>query len=195
MKELPYCLYKGNKIIFLRHAETEKDSSKNASLWSLSEKGEKQANNLAKLPIINSVDLIFVSEEQKTSLTAKPIAKKLVKNLTVFSNFNEVKRGDKFLTKEEFESEKIKQLEDLDFHAFGGESGNESLKRFNEGVEKISKGNRGKTILIVTHGTVLNIYFANILDVNNEISSRWKKTDFCAYGVIENGKILKDIVE
>lgn len=182
------------KIIFLRHAHTQKDPNLNAALWGLSEEGKKQAERVANLPIMNEVDVIYVSEEKKTYLTVEPLAKKLRKEAIPLSFFNEVKRGDKFLTKEEFESEKVKQLTDLDYHAFDGESGNEALARFKQGINQILKENVGETILVVTHGTILNIYFADLLNAYDKLPERWQKTAFCAYGIIENGKVIKDII-
>lgn len=182
------------KIIFLRHADTQKNPNLNAALWCLSEEGKRQAIEAANLPIMNETDVIYVSEEKKTALTAEPLAKKLGKELTPLSFFNEVKRGDKFLTKEEFEAEKVKQLKDLDYHAFGGESGKEALARFKQGIDQILKENVGKTILVVTHGTILNIYFADLLNVYDKLPERWQKTAFCAYGVVENGVVTKDII-
>ena len=185
---------KKTKIIFLRHADTQKDPDLNAALWGLSAEGKKQAEEASNLPIMNEVDMIYVSEEKKTTLTVEPITKKLGKGITPLSFFNEVKRGDKFLTKEEFEAEKVKQLNDLNYHAFGGESGNEALTRFKRGIEQVSKENAGKTILIVTHGTILNIYFADLLDAYDKLPERWQKTAFCAYGITKNEGVIKDIV-
>lgn len=98
------------------------------------------------------------------------------------------------MTKEEFETEKVKQLEDLNYHAFSGESGNEALARFKQGVEQVLKENIDKTILIVTHGTVLNIYFADLLNAYDTLPKCWQKTAFCAYGIVEDGSVVKDIV-
>ncbi len=182
------------KVIFLRHADTQKDPNLNAAMWGLSEEGKKQAEDIASLPIMNEVDVIYVSEERKTALTVESLAKKLGKEAVPLAFFDEVKRGDKFLTKEEFEAEKAKQLKDLDYQAFGGESGKEALARFKQGVEQILKENPGKTVLIVTHGTVLNIYFADLLNAYDKLPERWQKTAFCAYGVVEDGSVAKDII-
>ena len=186
---------KKTKIIFLRHADTQKDPNLNAALWGLSAEGKRQAEEIANLSIMNEVDVIYVSEEKKTALTVEPLAKKLGKEKIIpLSFFNEVKRGDKFLTKEEFEAEKVKQLKDLDYHAFEGESGKEALVRFKQGIDQILKENIGKIILVVTHGTILNIYFADLLNTYDKLPERWRKTAFCAYGVVENGIVVKDIV-
>lgn len=182
------------KIIFLRHADTEKNPSVNAAEWGLSEKGEQQAMEVSNMLIMSTVDVIYVSDEQKTALTVAPLSEKLNKEIHPLSFFNEVRRGDKFLTKEEFEAEKVKQLQDLSYPAFGGESGTEALARFKQGIEQVTKEYEGKTILIVTHGTVLNIYFADLLDVYTALPDRWSRTAFCAVGVVEGGKVIKDIV-
>lgn len=179
----------------MRHADTQKDPDLNAALWVLSDLGKRQAIEVSEEPIMNRVDIIFSSEEKKAFLTAEPIAHKLKKEIIQSDYFNEVKRGDKFLTKEEFENEKKLQLEDLSYNAFGGESCIEALARFEKGVNEILQKFQGKIILIVTHGTILNVYFANILKVGSEeLKARWKNTDFCAYGIIEDGLVVKDII-
>lgn len=184
------------KVIFLRHADTEKDPCMNASLWKLSKEGGIQSISLLDNPDMKYVDLIYTSEEQKTYLTIEPVALSLKKNVISSSSFNEVKRGDKFLSKDEFEEEKKKQLTDLSYHAFDGESCEEALARFKNGVVNIMKDNEGKTVLIVTHGTVLNLYFASLLGVSTEeLNNRWKNTDFCAYGITINNIVIKDIIK
>ena len=184
---------KATKLIFLRHAHTQKNPLVNATKWDLSAEGKQQAENLCKMPIMNYVDVIYVSEEQKTLLTVELLKNKINKIPKTLSFFNEVKRGDKFLTKEEFESEKTKQLTDLNYLAFDGESGMEALARFKQGVDLVTKENSNKTILIVTHGTILNIYFANLLNTYGELKNRWDRTTFCAIGVVQNNKVIQDI--
>jgi broad specificity phosphatase PhoE len=182
------------KIIFLRHAEVEKDPSVNAAFWSLSKEGEENAKKLLEVPELMEADKIYSSSEKKAFLTVKQIADALSKEVEQLSFFDEVKRGDKFLSKEDFEKEKLLQLEDIDYHAFGGESGREALSRFKEGVRKIEKESEGETVIVATHGTVLNLYFADILNAHKEIFQRWEKTGFCSYGIVENGKVAKDII-
>ncbi len=183
-----------NRIIFLRHADTQKDPELHATLWDLSESGKSEAEQVKDIDVMNSVDVIYVSEERKTTLTVQPLADKLGKTSTPIAAFNEVARGEKFLSKEEFEQEKNKQLEDLEYTAFNGESGVTALARFKAGVKEVTELNPGKTVLIVTHGTVLNIYFAELLGANSSLPDRWSKTGFCAYGIVEDGEVVKDII-
>ncbi len=184
----------GTRIIFLRHADTEKNPNFNAAEWGLSDLGKTQSKEVAGLEDFQNVSIIYASNEKKTTLTAEPLAHKLNLLIKELPNFSEVKRGDKYLTKEAFEEEKMRQLLDLEYKAFNGESGNEALIRFEQGVVTVSSMHPNATILITTHGTILNIYFASKLHETDKLPERWKKTKFCAYGIMEDGKIVKDIV-
>ncbi len=181
-----------SKIIFLRHADTQKNPDINASKWNISELGKSQSLEISSNPDFENIDLIFVSDEIKTHQTVEPLAVKLNLKLNIESSFREVVRGDKFLTKEEFELEKEKQLTDLDYPAFGGETGNDAYKRFDKKLNEILLENPNKTILIVSHGTILNIYLAKKLNKLGDIVSRWKNTGFCSYAIIVNDLVTKD---
>ena len=183
-----------NKIIFLRHADTKKDPSVKSIDWSLSEEGQQQAKDVLNDDVFSDVDIIISSEEEKSYLTVLPLAEKLGLKIERLLYFNEVIRGDKFLSDEEFKLEKEKQLTDWNYEAYGGESGHQATARFKKGVEIVSSEHQGKTILIVTHGTVLNMYFADILNRHPDLFERWQKTGFCAYGVIDDGVVTRDII-
>lgn len=183
-----------NTFIFLRHAQTAHDSTKNAADWVLSEKGYQDAKNLININDLNQVDLIFTSSEVKAFLTAKPLADFLNVEITQIGDFDEVRRSDKFFTDEEFLENKKKQLEDFNFPAFGGETCNEALLRFNKALKKIDEEFSDKRILIVSHGTILTAFFARKLEIFDNLNSRWQQTPFCAFGIIQNNEIIKDII-
>lgn len=182
-------------IIFVRHCDTLKDPNKNASFWELSDAGKEQATNLAKNNLLQKAELIYASNEIKTSLSITPLAQKLNLNILINEDLGEVRRGDKFLSKEEFELEKNKQLEDLNYPAFGGETGNDALERFEKAINQIILENKEKTIIIVSHGTILNLYFAKLLNKFDELKDRWSQTKFGAIGIVDEGKVIKDIYE
>lgn len=181
------------KVIFLRHAHTQKDQNKNAKTWILSEEGKKQAQDFVLDPIVKSIDVIYSSDEEKSVLTATPVAEKLGKKITRIAGFDEVKRGDRFLSDEEFKKEKQLQLEDWNHQAQGGETGNEAIARFEKSLSEIVERHPGETILVISHGTVLNLYFAKITNSKDQIFYRWQQTKFCSYGIVEDGKVTKDI--
>lgn len=181
------------KIIFLRHAHTKKDPNQNASSWGLSKDGKQQTNKVIDDLKDQNIDIIYISSEPKTRLTIEPLNEVIKKEIIVKKGLDEVKRGDKFLSDEDFLKEKQLQLENWEYKAFDGESGNDAIKRFQNTIDNILKDNQDKTILVVSHGTILNLYFANLLNQNDKISERWQKTGFCTWGILENDKIIKDI--
>ena len=188
------------RIIFLRHADTQKDPNLASKDWMLSDVGIVQAELLSKEPefskVFGSVSKVYVSSEAKTLLTVQPLLSRLGLEAEIISDFDEVRRGDKFLSKEDFELEKKKQLLELDYQAFGGESAQDALKRFLNKLLEVDSLHVGKTILVVSHGTILNLYFAKLLGVSSEdLCERWTRTGFGVYGIVEDGVVVKDIVD
>ena len=183
-----------NTFIFLRHAETSHDSKTNAADWVLSEEGYEKSLKLVEDETFKNIDLIFTSTEVKAVLTVKPLSKFYNLEITKMPEFDEVRRSDIFLSDEDFKANKIKQLEDLNFPAFGGETVNEALKRFTSGINIINDNFTDKKILVVSHGTILTAYFGKVLGDYSNLSERWKKTGFCSYGIIKNNEIVQDII-
>jgi hypothetical protein len=48
-----------NTLIFLRHAETQVDKNQKQSRWDLSQKGREDASKIAKLDILQDIDIIL----------------------------------------------------------------------------------------------------------------------------------------
>jgi len=183
------------RIYFIRHEETIKDPNTNASNWILSENGLKKSENLSLNEIFKDVSVIYSSDEVKTVQTISPLAMRLNLPINQLADLGEVRRGDKFLTKEEFELEKFKQLEDLDYPAFGGETSNEALSRFEKTIKKIEIDNKDRRIIVVSHGTILNLYFAKLQNKFSTIKERWQRTEFGAIGLVKDGEVIIDIVK
>lgn len=183
-----------SSLFFLRHAHTQKDPSQPAHTWNLSERGVAESNELANLKAFQSINHIYVSGEKKTVLTIDSLAKKLGISPTILPAFDEVRRGDVFITDTAFKEEKRRQFENLSYHAFGGESCLDALIRFEHGIDSVIKKNPDGNILIVSHGTILTLYFAKIKCALDSLYERWRNISFCGYGIIENGKIIRDIV-
>lgn len=181
------------RLIFLRHVQTANDPSANAAEWGLSTDGHAQAAALAEHPLLQRIHHIYVSSEQKTAETVAPLAKKLGMTPIVHPAFDEVRRGDAFLSPEDFALEKGKQLTDLDYPAFGGETARNALERFRLGIDEVVARHPHETVLIASHGTVLNLYFASLLGAESELPDRWQRTPFGAIGIVEGASVVRDI--
>lgn len=185
-----------NTFYFLRHAETRVDKTLPVSKWTLSKNGMKQAQELAKRDVFDDVDIIISSDEEKAYQTAKTIAEKLGKSIVRIPELNEIDR-DKggFLGKEEFDETVKFCLTNLDKSIRNWETANSALERFSKKIEEIDSRFENKKILIVSHGCVINLYFAKILNKLDKVFERWLRNSFCAWGVIKNNEVIKDIVK
>ncbi len=185
-----------NEIIFVRHAKTKLDKSIPIENWILTADGEKCAKELAKNEMFDNADILISSEEEKAFLTLEPLAKRLGKKIIKIKEFGEISRpGSEKLTSDEYEGMKIRIFQDMDFTAFGWETANHALNRFTDAVNRIDKKYEGKKIVICTHGTVMTLYFAKLAGKLDKLFERWDALDFGNYGMVENGRIVKDIVD
>ncbi|NOX71557.1 MAG: histidine phosphatase family protein, partial [Candidatus Micrarchaeota archaeon] len=158
-----------NTIIFLRHAETKKDAAIPVSKWVLTERGKRCAKELAESGIFDDVDVIIVSGEMKSYQTALPFSYKTDKKIIRMPELNEINRdASGLMSKEEYDEMKRKIFEDLDFTDLGWESARHALERFASAIRMIDKYYVDKKILIVSHGTVMTLYFAHLQDKMNE---------------------------
>lgn len=123
--------FMNNTFYFLRHGETKKDKNIPISQWTLSEKGDEQAERLAQEGVFKDVDIIISSTEQKAYQTAKPTADALGKEIRQIEEISELDR-DKggFMESEEYEKAVKYCLEHLDKSIHNWETANNALERF-----------------------------------------------------------------
>jgi len=186
--------YVMNAYIFLRHAKTKKDPLKHATQWELEEDALEVLNTHIQDDVFKDVDMVITSTEPKAIATAKPIAKHSGLEITSQDSFNEIKREEDFLTDKEFLIQKQTQLESLDTAVGGPESGRKALQRFEHGLQLLEEMHTDKTMVIVSHGTVLSLYFASLLGTLGTVFERWGQLKFCAFGVVKGKKVIRDIM-
>lgn len=184
-----------NTFYFLRHAKTRLDKDSPISKWGLSEEGRKKAEALTASTAFDSIDVIITSDEDKAYETAKPIADRLKKEIIRVEELNELDR-DKggFLEKEEFDRTLQFALTNQNKSIHRWETAKHALERFSKKIDEINKKYNHKNILIVSHGCVVNLYFAKLLDKLNRVYERTLKSDFCDWGIVKEGKVVKDVI-
>lgn len=183
-----------NKYVFLRHAETIKDPDVHPKDWLLTSDALEYLNTYISNGDFSAVTRIYSSTEPKAIATGKPISEYLNLKINEMEEFVEVKREKKFLTDEEFLLQKKREVENLESVENGIESGADALRRFENGISILEKIHEGETVLIISHGTVMTIYFAKLLGQLNKTFERWQKIKFCALGSVHNYKVMKDII-
>ncbi|MFX0074035.1 MAG: histidine phosphatase family protein [Candidatus Hermodarchaeota archaeon] len=184
-----------NTLIFLRHAETKVDENTVISKWMLTDKGQKDALDVFKSDLFHDVDIIISSGEEKAFQTAYPLSQKLHKKIMREENLNEISRDlGKFLKPKEKYLRTMKLCVENRTQSFNNwETANRALKRFSKAIHEIDSNYSNKKILIVTHGGVINLYFAKVLERLDKIFDRFLSNTFCDYGIIYNSKVIKDI--
>ena len=96
------------------------------------------------------------------------------------SNFNERKLGNletlKELGKDKKYSYAEEQLLDEELRNFEGENRIEVNNRMNNSLNKILKENKGKNIVIVSHGAAIKFLLMNWCKLNNELKLTYKNS-------------------
>lgn len=186
----------GEKIYFLRHARTQANSMIPASEWHLSLKGKEDAQLEIPLHIFPDIQQIYCSNEPKTHQTIQRFANTLHIPLDTHSGLGEIHFTSFQDDNDTFLQMKKECFQHLDENKYGIESFRAGLQRFTSTLAYLRGENPGKNLLIVSHGTVLSLYFAAMrgkLDDGIEIYQKWKKMRFLAWGLLENGKIVRDV--
>ncbi|NHJ05640.1 MAG: histidine phosphatase family protein [Candidatus Heimdallarchaeota archaeon] len=183
-----------NTFFLLRHAQTEMVQNKKISEWPLTERGIIIASKLANEIFRKPFDLIYSSSEPKAIQTAKPFAEKYNLKIIQCFEFRELNRdrGD-FQSEDLYKANVELVLKNRDRIYNNWETANNALSRFKEKFQEIDNENQNKKILIVSHGLILNLFFAHLLNDMSSVFKRWQTTKFCDYGIIDKGTVLKDI--
>lgn len=183
-----------NTFYFLRHKETKRDRNFPISQWKLSEKGKEQARKLAQQDIFDEIDIIFSSSEEKSYQTAKPIADKLKKEIIQIKEIGELNRDNGgFIRLEEYEQNIKDCLTTLEKSVSNWETALHALERFSNKIDEIDKQFENKKILIVGHGFTINLYFAKLLGMLNNVYERFNTNSYGDWGIVKDKKVIKDI--
>lgn len=152
------------RLIFVRHAEAEGNTSRHFHGWtdsSITERGHLQAKKVAEALADVDIDIIYSSSLKRTMQTASYIAEVKKLPVTQSDHLKEIHGGDwENQTWTELERRWPEAYETWDNSPHehqmpNGESMKEFQKRVLDEVMLIIEQNIGKNICIVTHGTVI----------------------------------------
>ena len=154
----------------------------------LNEDGVKEAKLLSQSRKIQDIDLIYSSKYKRAISTAEYIAKQNNILINIDSSFNERKLGDidslKILGKTLKNTFTQEQLKDKKLKNKDGESREEVTKRFSLSLDKIVEENKGKKVVILSHGAAIRFELLKWCTLNDK------------YEIVYNGNvILKDKLE
>ena len=128
----------------------------------LSVNGEKMAESLSNKEEFYNLDSIYTSNCVRTLQTAKYFIEKSNIRPIIDDRFDERRIG--IPNDKEYPDWYFRQFKDKDFKTIGGESVNDTFKRFNEAFKEVIKNNKGKRVAIFTHGNAMLFFLINFLD-------------------------------
>ncbi|UYP47133.1 hypothetical protein NEF87_003418 [Candidatus Lokiarchaeum ossiferum] len=191
------CNEMSSKIFFLRHASTMVDLTIPSHTWELSPQGIQMSQEIAFFPHFSTVKHIYCSMEKKTYLTISPFAEQHKLLLDCHAGLDEVHfKGLPLSDPEQFKDLKFQCFQNLDLSISGSETFRRGLNRFKKTLSEIQQRHLSEDILIVSHGTILSLFFADLLGILNDgnaMFNRWCNLSFCAWGAVESGSILHDL--
>ena len=169
-------------IYLVKHADELKENGiKNTNdttqmmneKYILSVKGEDQSRKLSENPELENIDILWSSSYVRAKATAKYIAYRNNLEINIDSNLNERKLGNledlsKWMKNKKFGVVQA-YLQDRKWKAREGESCEEATKRVTAFVQKILNENKGKRIVLVSHGALISFLLSNWCELNEEM--------------------------
>ena len=184
-----------NTFYMLRHGETQFTREKTSNEWSLSPNGISQVIEVSESGCFDDIDVIVSSMEEKALQTAMLIANRVHKEISVNFDLGEHdRRNSGFLEQNEFDEAIQYAFTNMDQSKRRWETAQDALDRFTNAVNEIDSKYEASNILVVSHGTVLSLYFANKMRTLDNVYDRWKTLDYCSWSIVQGRQVMKDIV-
>lgn len=186
------------RLLLVRHAQIVDNLDSRFTGWldaGLTPRGLSEARQLARFIEQNyRVDVLYSSPLHRALATAKIIEDRVGLEPIIVEELKEINFGDvEGLTKADIEVRfpdlfvKGWDPQNPNFKWPNGESRYEFRTRVRRAIEDITNANRGRTILIVSHGAAVSSYLCHLLDPD---ANRWSKywVDNCGLTELELGE-------
>ncbi len=179
------------ELIMVRHAKVEytPDDKERA----LSKEGEEQRNDVFNILKSKDIDVIYSSPYKRAIDTIKSYAEHKKFEIQIVDDLRERRVSDCFI--DDFDTFALKQWNNFDYKLNHGESLREVQDRGIKAIEEIIRDNKGKTIIVGTHGTFLGVllnYYEKKCDYHF-----WKSLEMPAIIsiILDSEGAIKSIVE
>jgi broad specificity phosphatase PhoE len=150
-------------LILVKHSVPEIVEGRPANTWKLSREGQVRARQLAEQLGSFSPDVILSSDEPKARETAAVLASRPGQEVQIVRDLHEHDRSNvPFLSYDTFQASMRDFFQKPDELVFGGETANQAYTRFYRAVHSILNEHRNKTVVIVTHGTVISLFVSRL---------------------------------
>lgn len=183
-------------LVLIRHAQPDVQPEVPAHRWALSPEGRAQSAQLAERLAPLNIARIVTSVERKALETGQIVAERLGVVWSEAGDLHEHERdvSDYFDSREAFLDHVRRLFAEPQALVFGRETGAAAADRFARAVEVVmGNGPAMQSTAIVTHGTVLALYYARI--TGQDPYPFWSELGFPGYIVIDwPARTLRQIV-
>ena len=180
-------------LILVKHSMPEIDEARPANTWTLSSEGQLRAQRLAD-QLENFVpQVILSSPEPKAKETAAVIANRFQLDMQTVPDLHEHDRSHvPFLPHDTFKILIRDFFQKPDELVLGDETANQAHARFYRAVHAILNEHPNKTVVIVSHGTVISLFISRLTGSSDlELWNRLGLPSFVAMDLHSNTLIVK----
>jgi len=173
-------------LILIKHATPVKDPDRPSHEWELSEEGRTQAIRLAKRLQESriAIDLVFTSGEPKAEETGQVIAAEFDRPMRVVNELAEHDRSNvPVMPTREFISSVAQFFKEPGRLVLGAETARDAKARITRAIEQIMTANPAKNVAVVSHGTVISLFAAEM--VKEDPFHLWRGMGLPSYIVID----------
>jgi len=174
------------KLILVRHSLPEIVPDVPAREWTLSDQGRRRCHALAAMLAEHTPDVIVSSLEPKAVETGQIVASLLGKPFATAPGLHEhERRGVGFSTREEFEARVATLFAHPTELVMGSETAEQAGHRLTQAIAAIAHvlgSHPGDNVAVVTHGTVMSLYVAQVAGV--EPFSFWRRLGLPSFVVL-----------
>lgn len=167
-------------LIFVRHSTSKLDPGQAPNLWGLTLEGREQCVPLADRLADCKPDVIVTSQELKAVETGRIVAELLRIPWFSSENLHEYRRDAGPILRQDAFHAKISNLFRHPYQlVFGLETAQEALVRYTAAVQSVMAGTSAETVAIVSHGTVMSLFYGEI--TGKDAFSFWRRLGIPAF--------------
>jgi broad specificity phosphatase PhoE len=180
------------KLILIKHAPPQVEAGVSSHEWKLSAAGREKAAALAERLRPHAPSIVFTSDEPKAMETAEIVAAALKVQHEVAPDLHEHDRSNvPQMQTREFISSMALFFKKPDELVLGLETAEQAQRRVTVAIDRILTQHEDGDIAIVTHGTVLALYLAPMLE--GDAFDLWRRMGLPSYVVLDQGSL--DVIE
>lgn len=155
------------KLLLIKHAMPEIDTSVPSRLWRLSAQGQIACQRLSAVIAVYSPDILVTSDEPKAVETGEILARSLEIPCNTESGLRENDRTDfGYLDPADYEKCFRRFFSSPEAPIVGRETAHQAYERFHSTVVKILDTCPTSTVAIVAHGTVISLFLQHVTGID-----------------------------